>query len=338
MPDSEKPSPVEIIKRESRHLRGNIAAELADGNDHFEKDTVQLLKHHGTYQQDDRDVREVARGVGKVKQFIFMVRTKIPGGKLTSEQLLAELALADQIGHGTLRITSRQGLQLHGVPKRDLRKTIGRINQVQLTTLGACGDVNRNVMSCPGPYDDQVHRQMQQLAETLAAHLAPRTRAYRELWVRDLDTGQKERVDGEGGEAEEVEPIYGQVYMPRKFKIGIALPHDNCVDVYTHDLGLLAIPDGDRIVGYNMLVGGGQGVTPSSEKTFPATGQEDVLRHARPGVGRRHGRGEGAARFREPCGSQTCAAEILGRRLGRAQVQGPGGSLLRRRARPAHRR
>src|ERR1700681_2919250 len=165
MPDEPKPSPVEVIKIESNYLRGDIASELKDGNDFFGKGSIQLLKHHGTYQQDDRDARAAGRSEGhkgkSTKAYSFMVRTKIPGGKLTSQQLLAELDLCDEVGNTTLRITSRQGLQLHGVLKTDLKRAIARINEVQLTTLAACGDVKRNVMCSPCPFNSHpVHADM----------------------------------------------------------------------------------------------------------------------------------------------------------------------------------
>jgi len=271
MTDEPKLSPVEKFKADSRHLRGDIAEELVDGSDKFGKGSIQLLKHHGTYQQDDRDQRGQKGPDGKpAKAFIFMVRTRIPGGKLTANQLLSELDLCDELGDTTLRITTRQGLQLHGIVKANLRETIRRINDVQLTTLAACGDVERNVMCCPAPHcGDPVHREMQALADRLADHLAPRTRAYHELWLTDPESGERELVGG-GANGEEVEPIYGKTYLPRKFKTAIGLPGDNCIDIYSNDLGLLAICEDYRIVGYNVLVGGGFGVTPSADKTFPA--------------------------------------------------------------------
>src|SRR5258706_10060179 len=177
MSEAGKPSPVEAIKDQSRFLAGEIGPEMVDGNDHFGKTSEVLLKFHGTYQQDDRDVRggAVVEDGKKKKSYIFMVRTKIPGGKLTSRQLLDELDLADEVGNTTLRITSRQGLQLHGVLKHDLWQTIHHINEVQLSTLAACGDVERNVMCCPAPHhQDPVHAELQALADQLAAHLAPR--------------------------------------------------------------------------------------------------------------------------------------------------------------------
>jgi sulfite reductase (ferredoxin) len=275
MSDETKLSAVEAIKAESRHLRGEIAAELIDGQDFFGKESIQLLKHHGTYQQDDRDQRARKTGGKSTKAFIFMVRTRVPGGKLTSDQLLAELDLCDELGNTTLRCTSRQGLQLHGVVKEDLQAVIRRINEVQLSTLAACGDVERNVMCCPAPhYFDPVHAQLQSLADRLARHLAPRTRAYHEIWLKDPGTGDEQLVAGgppavEAG-TEEFEPIYGPTYLPRKFKTAIGLPGDNCVDLYANDLGLMAICEDYRIIGYNVLVGGGMGMTPSAKKTFPA--------------------------------------------------------------------
>jgi len=269
-PSAEKLSPVEGVKLASNYLRGTIAEELANDENHFDKDSVNLLKHHGTYQQDDRDDRHGKGG----KQYMFMVRTAIPGGKLTSHQLLAELDLCDEVGNATLRITTRQGLQLHGLLKGHLRDVIHRINEVQLTTLAACGDVERNVMCSPCPYKgDPVYDQMQAMALKLAVHLRPHTRAYHELWVTDEATGERQLVGG-GVNGQEVEPLYGPTYLPRKFKTAIGLPGDNIVDLYANDLGLLAIPENWNIVGYNVLVGGSFGTTPSAEKTFPAIAHE----------------------------------------------------------------
>ncbi|RIK83273.1 MAG: NADPH-dependent assimilatory sulfite reductase hemoprotein subunit [Planctomycetota bacterium] len=268
----DKPSPVEGIKFGSNYLRGDLAAELADGNDFISKDGTQLIKHHGSYQQDDRDDR------GGGKKYIFMVRTGLPGGKLSSEQLLAELDLCDEVGNGTLRITTRQGLQLHGVLKSNLQQTIRRINEVQLTTLAACGDVSRNVMCSPAPYKaDPVYEQMQSLALQIARFVRPRTRAYHELWLVDEETRQRQLASNpqydHGPPGDDVEPLYGPTYLPRKFKIAVGLPSDNIVDLYANDIGLMAIAENWRIVGYNVLAGGSFGVTPSAEKTFVAVAQ-----------------------------------------------------------------
>src|SRR5262245_41839449 len=185
------------LKLESNYLCGQIAQDLVDGTDHVSKTSGALLKHHGTYQQDDRERRAEARvdGPAKAKFFSFMVRTAIPGGKLTSDQLLAELDLCDEVGNTTLRITTRQGLQLHGVLKSNLKRAIARINEVQLTTLAACGDVKRNVMCSPCPYNgDPVHNQMQALAAELAEVLKPRTDAYHQIWLTDDATGESQLI------------------------------------------------------------------------------------------------------------------------------------------------
>ncbi|GIW98818.1 MAG: sulfite reductase subunit beta [Pirellulaceae bacterium] len=268
MADETKLSPAEAIKAESRFLRGTIQEDLANDSPEFDKDNAQLLKFHGTYQQDDRDLRGVKGPDGKPgRKYIMMTRTRVPGGRLTAEQLIAHLDLCDQLGDATLKCTTRQALQLHGIAKGNLREVIHRINEVNLSTLAACGDVNRNVMCCPSPVDDAVHREVRRLSEALKDHLAPRTRAYYELWVRE--EGEEEATLVAGGVPDE-EPIYGPTYLPRKFKIAIALPEDNCVDVYTNDLGFLAVVRDGEVVGYNVLVGGGMGRTPSAAKTFPA--------------------------------------------------------------------
>jgi len=279
--DKGKLSSLEKLKAESNYLVGQIPQDLADDTDHVSKGSLQLLKHHGSYQQDDRERRAEARadGPARAKFYNFMVRTAIPGGRLTSEQLLAELDLCDEVGNTTLRITTRQGLQLHGVLKKDLKRTIARINEVQLTTLAACGDVKRNVMCSPCPYSgDPVHGQMQSLADELAERLKPQTKAYYQIWLADGETGDRQmvasspngayRATDRGGDP--VEPIYGPTYLPRKFKFAIALPGDNSVDAYANDVGLLAICQDWNVIGYNVLVGGGFGVTPSAKKTFPA--------------------------------------------------------------------
>lgn len=274
MSEQAKRSSVERIKEGSNYLRGTIHQELLQDTPAFDKDTTQLLKFHGTYQQDDRDARHELRatGAGKgEKAYIFMVRSRVPGGRLTCEQFLAELDLCEEVGNATLRITSRQGLQLHGVLKQNLWRTIHRINEIKLSTLAACGDVERNIMCCPAPINgDPVHQQMRDLTDRLVAHLAPRTRAYHEIWLRDPAGGDEEMVATTQRPEDEIEPLYGKNYLPRKFKTAISLCGDNCVDVYANDLGFLAVCEDWNIVGYNVLVGGGMGMTPSAKKTFPA--------------------------------------------------------------------
>lgn len=265
---SAKPSAVEVFKQESNYLRDPILEELVDGNDFFGKASIQLLKHHGSYQQDNRDTRSK-----EGKSYSFMVRTAIPGGRISSEQLLAEIDLCDEVGNTTLRITTRQALQLHGVLKSNLKRTLSRINQVQLTTLAACGDVGRNVMCSPVPFkNDPVYDDMQEMATRLAKLMQPRTRAYHDLWLTDLESGEKQHLCGPS-DTDEVEPLYGPTYLPRKFKIGIGLPGDNSADIYSQDIGLMAVCENFRIVGYNVIVGGGFGLTPSAKKTFAAIGQ-----------------------------------------------------------------
>lgn len=268
-----KLSPVEGIKTQSNFLRGVIAKELKDGNPAMGKTSEVLLKFHGTYQQDDRDSRKEAKKAGG-KAFSYMVRSRIPGGKLSAAQMLAHLDMCDQLGNQTLRVTTRQGLQLHGILKDNLWNTIHWLNQVQITTLAACGDVNRNVLSCPAPYkQNKVRDQMQQLCDELTAHLLPKTRAYHEIWVTDPETQEKELVAG--GEPEpDNEPLYGPTYMPRKFKTTVSLPEDNCVDAYANDLSFLGIHDGHEIQGWNVACGGGMGVTPAAKKTFVALAKD----------------------------------------------------------------
>ncbi len=261
MADDVKPSKLEAIKENSHFLRGTIAEDLLTDEPTVQGDNAQLLKFHGTYQQDNRDLRK-----GGQKAYSFMVRSRIPGGRVTAAQFLAELDLCDRYANGTLRITDRQGFQLHGVLKQNLREVIRGINESKLSTLAACGDVCRNFMCCPAPIkDNPVRADMQQMADTLANHFKPRTSAYYEIWLKDGEESTKihEVTD-------EIEPIYGATYLPRKFKFGIALPEDNCIDVYTQDLGLIAVTENSRIIGYNVLVGGGMGMTPAKKNTFPA--------------------------------------------------------------------
>jgi sulfite reductase (ferredoxin) len=257
-----KPSAVEGHKETSHLLRGSIALTLVDGADHFSESDKSLIKFHGFYQQEDRDARkDKTRGKGAPKPYIFMVRCKIPGGKVTADQYLAVDQLTEQYANGSLRVTSRQGFQFHGVKMKGLKKIIAGINQTLLTTLGACGDVNRNVMAITAPYASPIYDAIQKAADKLAAHFAPRTGAYHEIWLN----GEQVHKD----QAEETEPIYGKLYLPRKFKIGIATPDDNSVDVFAQDLGVLAIIENGRIVGYNLLVGGGMGMTHGNANTFP---------------------------------------------------------------------
>lgn len=273
MTDDQSKTKVEFIKEGSLGLRGTIADELANDSADVSPDTERLLKFHGTYFQDNRDTRKERRKQGLEKEFIFMVRNKMPGGKFTSNQFLGELEIADRFGYGTMRITTRQGIQLHGIVKGDLWDTIHQINELGMSTQSACGDVNRNVCCCPAPLrHNGIRDRLQSLADTIALHLTPRTAAYREIWIQDPENGDRRQVVTHPVEAEP-DPIYGKAYLPRKFKVGIALCDDNCTDVYDQDIGLLALTDGDELVGFNVLVGGGMGTTPSDKQCFPALGK-----------------------------------------------------------------
>ncbi|VTR99104.1 NADPH-dependent assimilatory sulfite reductase hemoprotein subunit [Tuwongella immobilis] len=258
-----KLSPVEGIKESSRFLRGTIAEELANPElDHLSEENKQLLKFHGSYQQEDRDARKNRAKAGVGKHYMFMIRLKLPGGRMTAKQYLDMDRIAGELANGTLRLTTRQSIQLHGILKANLKPTIVGINETLLSTLGACGDINRNVMSCPAPFvNDPVRNQMNQLCDAIAEHLAPRTKGYFDVWLNG------EHVAGGDG-AEEFEPIYGKVFLPRKFKIGFSLPNDNCVDIYAQDLGFLAIVEDGKPIGYNVMVGGGFGRTVGKPETF----------------------------------------------------------------------
>src|SRR6266581_9754135 len=255
-------SKVEQIKFESNYLRGRLAEELTEDTTHFPEQQVQLLKFSGIYQQEDRDARHIRRTSGGEKAYQFMVRSRIPGGVLTAEQYLVEDELATRYANGTLRITTRQGFQLHGVLKGNLHEAVRSINEALLSTLAACGDVNRNVMACPAPRANQAQTKIEEVAHQIATHLAPRSGAYHEIWV---DGEQIDTIEA----PQDVEPIYGPTYLPRKFKIGIAYPGDNCVDVYTQDIGLVAFLEGEELAGFTIMIGGGMGMTHGKTETFP---------------------------------------------------------------------
>ncbi len=259
-------SKVERIKESSHHLRGQIAEELSQDTSHFTEDQIQLMKFHGVYQQENRDVRQQRKAEGTEKAYQFMVRSRIPGGALTAQQYLVQDALADRLGNSTLRITTRQSFQLHGILKGDLHQTIHEINQSLLSTLAACGDVNRNVMACPAPIANRAQARVQEIAHNIAMHLAPRSKAYYELWV---DGEKVSTVE----DTEEVEPIYGPTYLPRKFKIGVAFPGDNCIDIFTQDIGMIARLADDELVGFTLVIGGGMGMTHGKSETHPLLAQ-----------------------------------------------------------------
>ena len=256
-------SEVERVKRDSNALRGSIQAELTEPTPRFSDDAGQILKFHGVYQQDDRDRRKEARRSGLDKHHMMMIRTRIPGGIVSPEAYLAHDRIAGELGNGTLRVTTRQDFQLHGVLKGDLKRAIRAINDGLLTTLGGCGDQERNIMACAAPLDDPLRAAVDALLPSLVTALTPTTRAYVEIWL-----------DGElaaSSEPDPPDPLYGDRYLPRKFKTTIAIEGDNCVDVYANDLGLVARADEHGgLAGFDVLVGGGMGRTANKPSTSPA--------------------------------------------------------------------
>jgi sulfite reductase (ferredoxin) len=260
MAEIERLSKTEAIKQQSRQLRGNLAHDLEDVTAPFDNAGYSLLKFHGVYQGYDRDsaTERKQRGDGKLWQ--FMVRVRIPGGRLTAGQYLALDALADRYANGSLRITTRQSIQFHGVLKLGLKRTIAEINEALLTTLAACGDVVRTVTTVPAPIRDPVHRRLDEDARRLSRHLLPKTGAYHEIWL----DGEKLTPDGDAPD-----PLYGERYLPRKFKVGLAVPEDNTIDVLTNDLAIVGLFEGDRLAGYNFLLGGGHGMTHNKPQTYP---------------------------------------------------------------------
>jgi sulfite reductase (NADPH) hemoprotein beta-component len=263
LPMSEEPqlSANESIKGRSNYLRGSIAAGLADtSTGAISEDDNQLLKFHGAYQQDDRDLRAQRRKDKLEKAYSFMVRVRVPGGVITPAQWLEADRLATRFGNGTIKVTTRQTLQLHGIIKGNLKRTIQQINQAAMDTIAACGDVNRNVMCNANPYLSKVHAQVLGLARDISNHLTPRTRAYHEIWLDDAMIASSQA---------DVEPIYGKTYLPRKFKIALAVPPSNDVDVYANCLSFIAIVEDECLTGFNVAVGGGMGTSHGNEATYP---------------------------------------------------------------------
>jgi sulfite reductase (ferredoxin) len=259
-------TPVEGVKAASHGLRGSIAEELLEGTPVFSDDAEVILKFHGVYQQDDRDLRKEARRLGLDKHHMMMIRTRIPGGVVSPEAYLAHDHIAGTWGNGTLRVTTRQDFQLHGVLKGDLRRAIRAINEGLSTTLGGCGDVERNIMCCPAPWHDRLHAEITAHLSDLVEGLTPITRAYSEIWL-----------DGElaaSNQPDAPDPLYGERYLPRKFKTAIAIEGDNCVDIYANDLGLVAhAGESGALAGFDVLVGGGLGRTANKPNTWPAVAQ-----------------------------------------------------------------
>lgn len=253
---------MERVKAASRLLRGTLLEGLADPvTGAISDDDNKLLKFHGSYQQDDRDLRDERRRQKLEPAYAFMIRARMPGGVVTPAQWLAFDQLAREYANGTLRITTRQTFQWHGIIKRKLKPTIAAINAALVTTIAACGDVVRTVVSSANPLESATHALAYAWAAKLSEHLEPKTRAYHEIWL-----------DGEKVQGDEYEPLYGPTYLPRKFKIAVAIPPLNDVDVFAQDLGLIAVIEHGELLGFNVSIGGGMGATQGDPSTYPRLG------------------------------------------------------------------
>jgi len=289
---NEKPSITnEDIKIQSNYLRGDIINDLKDeSTGSISSFDQQLTKFHGIYMQDDRDLRDSRKSASLEPFYIFMARVRLPGGITSPDQWLMLNKLADERGNGTIKLTTRATYQLHGIVKHNLKPSIRAMNSVLMDTLGACGDVNRNVMISALPENRFIHNQVDEISKKISQHLLPQTTAYHEIWLEGSDTEDPENEDWEkifnerkdgpkkiktlvaGNSLVDDEPIYGKTYLPRKFKINITIPPYNDVDVWSSDVGLITIVENNQVIGFNVLVGGGMGTTHNNKKTYPRTG------------------------------------------------------------------
>ncbi|MCA0989705.1 assimilatory sulfite reductase (NADPH) hemoprotein subunit [Pseudalkalibacillus hwajinpoensis] len=257
-----KPSEMEKIKDESHYLRGSLVESFADPITASIPDAdTKLLKFHGSYMQDDRDIRQERKQQKLEPAYQFMVRVRLPGGVATPEQWLVMDDLANEYGNGTLKLTTRQTFQMHGILKWNMKKSIQAMDSVLMDSLAACGDVNRNVMCNANPYQSDIHAEVHGWARKLSDDLLPRTRAYHEIWLDEEKVLDRKE--------EEIEPMYGPHYLPRKFKIGVAVPPSNDVDIFSQDLGFIAILEDGKLQGFNVAVGGGMGMTHGDTSTYP---------------------------------------------------------------------
>ncbi|MGA9289697.1 MAG: assimilatory sulfite reductase (NADPH) hemoprotein subunit [Anaerobacillus sp.] len=257
-----KPSEMEEIKEGSRYLRGSLVESFADPITASIPDAdTKLLKFHGSYMQDDRDIRQERKQQKLEPAYQFMVRVRLPGGVATPEQWLVMDDLANKYGNGTLKLTTRQTFQMHGILKWNMKKSIQAMDRVLMDSLAACGDVNRNVMCNANPYQSDIHAEVHWWARKLSDDLLPRTRAYHEIWLDEEKVLDRKE--------EEIEPMYGPQYLPRKFKIGVAVPPSNDVDIFSQDLGFIAILEDGKLKGFNVAIGGGMGMTHGDTSTYP---------------------------------------------------------------------
>ena len=262
MANDTKRSKVETIKEQSDYLRGELAQEIANEEAFISQEGYELLKFHGSYQGYDRDTATERKKAGLDKEWEFMVRMKCPGGRLTAQQYLQLDDICEQYANGTLRITTRQTFQFHCVVKKHLKLHIAAINEALLTTLGGCGDVNRNVLCCPAPVKGHKQEKLLHDTQLLAEFCAPKTSAYHEIWLNGKDVTSLQATDT-------VEPLYGKHYLPRKFKIALGVAEDNCVDVLANDLAILLVYEDQEFKGYNIFLGGGLGMTHNKPATYP---------------------------------------------------------------------
>ncbi|KAH9810495.1 sulfite reductase [NADPH] subunit beta-like [Teratosphaeria destructans] len=272
LPEEPPPLTNEDIKIASNYLRGTIAEGLVDqSTGAISASDQQLTKFHGTYMQDDRDLRDERKAQGLEPAYSFMIRCRLPGGVATAKQWGQMDAIAEQLGNETMKLTTRQTFQFHGVVKAKLKPAMQAINRALMTTIAACGDVNRNVMCSSLPELSELHREVHACSKKISDHLLPSTTAYHEIWLQDEN---EKKVQVAGDAVQDFEPMYGPTYLPRKFKITIAIPPHNDTDVYAHDIGLIAIKDKDgKLQGFNCLAGGGMGATHNMKKTYPQIGR-----------------------------------------------------------------
>ena len=249
----------EVIKTASNFLRGTLKQSLADElTGALSPSDAQISKFHGFYEQDDRDIRQARKEQLLEPYYSFMLRARLPGGVCTTDQWLAIDSIGRRLGNGTVKLTTRQTFQFHGILKHSLKPLIQEINKVMIDSIGGCGDVNRNVMCNPNPVQSELHKEVFDWSKKVSEALLPATRAYHEIW---LDEKPLETVESE--------PLYGETYLPRKFKTAVAVPPYNDVDIYTNDLGFVAIEEDGKLVGFNVTAGGGMGTTHGDTTTFP---------------------------------------------------------------------
>ncbi|KAK0627791.1 hypothetical protein B0T14DRAFT_513355 [Immersiella caudata] len=272
LPDEPPPITNEDIKLASNYLRGTIVEGLNDtSTGAISAEDSQLTKFHGTYMQDDRDIRDERKAQGLEPAYSFMIRCRLPGGVSTPKQWIQMDDISNELGNETMKLTTRQTFQFHGIVKAKLKPAMQAINRALMTTIAACGDVNRNVMCSPLPSQSKYHREVYACSQKISDHLLPSTTAYHEIWLTD-DNDKKTLIAGDA--VQDFEPLYGPTYLPRKFKISIGIPPHNDVDVYAHDIGLIAIKGEDgHLAGFNLLAGGGMGATHNNKKTYPQVGR-----------------------------------------------------------------